>query len=160
MGIREQLTPEQWKAVYNAPFAAAVYVTAASGSYTEERLERRSASKVIKETLKQGGTQYGELVAAIVADMNAMTGKEKKAITVDYKQWGLDMVRPDSWILVNQAAKALKGKPGIEGFKQWVLDVARRAAETSRGGFMSMTGSEPLDSKEIFAMTEIERIFA
>jgi hypothetical protein len=160
MGIREQLTPEQWKAVYNAPFAAAVYVTAASGSYTEERLERRSAEKVIKETLKQGGDRYGELVAAIMADMNAMTGKEKKATKVEYKSWGLDMVRPDSWMLVSQAAKALAGKPGIDGFKQWVLDVARQAAESSRGGFLSRTGNEPLDSKEIFALTEIERIFA
>jgi hypothetical protein len=160
MGIKEQLTPEQWKAVYNAPFAAAVYVTAASGSYTEERLERRTANKVIKETLKHGGSEYGELVSAIVADMNAMSGKDKKGITVDYKQWGLDMARPDSWMIVNAAAKALKDKPGIEGFKQWVLDVARRAAESSRGGFLSRTGNEPLDAKEIFALTEIERIFA
>jgi hypothetical protein len=160
MGIKEQLPPEQWKAVYNAPFAAAVYVTAASGSYTEERLERRTANKVIKESLKQGGSQYGELVAAIIADMNTISGKEKKAITVEYKSWGLDMMRPDSWMIVNQAAKALAGKPGIEGFKQWVLDVARRSAESSRGGFLSKTGNTPLDSKEIFAMTEIERIFA
>jgi hypothetical protein len=63
-------------------------------------------------------------------------------------------------MIVNAAAKALKGMTGIERFKQWVLDVARRAAETSRGGFLSMTGSVPLDAQEIFAMTEIERIFA
>jgi hypothetical protein len=85
MGIKDPLTPEQWKAVYNAPFAAAVYVTAASGSNTEERLERRAVNKVIKETLKNGGSEYGEMVAAIVADMNAMSGKEKKAITVSHK---------------------------------------------------------------------------
>jgi hypothetical protein len=160
MGIKEELTPEQWKAVYNAPFAAAVYVTAASGSYTEERLERRSAEKVIKQTLEEGGSQYGALVVDIITDINAMTGKEKKAIKVEYKSWGLDMMRPDSWMLVNQAAQALKGKPGVEGFKQWVLDVARKSAESSRGGFLSRTGNEPLDSKETFALTEIERIFA
>ena len=160
MGIREQLTPEQWMAVYNAPFAAAVYVTASSGSYTEERLERRTANKVIKATLKQGGSQYGELVAAIVADMNTMSGKEKRAINVEFKNWGLDMVRPDSWMIVNQAAKALVGKPGVEGFKQWLLDAARKAAESSRGGFLSRTGNQPLDAQEVFALTEIERIFA
>ena len=160
MGIREQLTPEAWKAVYNAPFAAAVYVTASSGSYTEERLERRSANKVIKDTLKQGGGQYGDLVAAIVTDMNAMSGKDKKAITVQYKQWGLEMMRGEAWMLVDRAVKALKDRPGLDGFKQWVMDVARHAAETSRGGLLSMTGDTPLDNQEIFALTEIERIFA
>jgi hypothetical protein len=160
MGIKDQLTPDEWKVVYNAPYAAAIYVTASSGSYTEERFERRAATKEINETLKQGGSEYGDLVAAIVADMNAMSGKEKKAIKLDFKHMGLDMVRPDSWMVVNQSAKALHGKPGIDGFKQWLLDVAKKAAERSRGGLLSSTGNQPLDAKEIFALSEIERIFA
>jgi len=160
MSIKDELTPDQWKVVYNAAYAAAVYVTASSGSYTEERFERRTATNAIKQTLKKGGSEYGELVAAIVADMNAMSGKEKRAIKLDFKHMGLDMVRPDSWMVVNQAAKALKGRPGIEGFKQWQLDIARIAAERSRGGLLSSTGNQPLDAKEIFALSEIERIFA
>jgi hypothetical protein len=159
MGIKDELTPDQWRAVYNAPYAAAVYVTASSGGYTEERFERHTANNAIKQTLKKGGSEYGELVVAVIADMNAMSGKEKKAAKFEFKHWGLDMVRPDSWMVVNEAAKALKGKPGIEGFKQWVLDIARVAAERSRGGLLSSTGNQPLDSKEIFALSEIERIF-
>jgi hypothetical protein len=48
MGIKDQLTEEQFKAIYNGPFAAAMYVATASGGGFEmvsELLSSRPEAK-------------------------------------------------------------------------------------------------------------------
>jgi hypothetical protein len=50
-------------------------------------------------------------------------------------------------------------EPAIEGFMQWVLDVARQVAESPRGSF-NHTSKVALEPNVLFVVTEIVWIFA
>ncbi|MGV8026600.1 MAG: hypothetical protein AB2L18_08590 [Anaerolineaceae bacterium] len=73
ISIKDQVTPEQWKALYNAISAASTYVSTASGGRFEMFKEAFSASKFMVETSqKTGGSGYDILVDEMLATMKGM----------------------------------------------------------------------------------------
>jgi len=159
MGIRDQFTPEQWKSIYNAPYAAATYVAAASGDVYQLGREESKFNKLIKRQVEKGGESgYGALVDAILADMKAMSRKEEKALALKYEGNWIESRRSTAWIALESAVKATASLPGKDGFKQWLWDVGKAAAEASKSGFAGL-GGVSVDAQEQIALNDLARLF-
>jgi hypothetical protein len=156
MGIKDQLTAEQFKAIYNGPFAAATYVSTASGGGFEMVSELISASKFMGEQLKAGGeTNYGDLVDGMLEDLRGMSKDEAKAATLKIEGKEPAAVRAQVKDAVVQAGATVAGMAGADGYKKWILDIARTVAATKTGGFLGIGAKSVIDEKEQAALDEL-----
>jgi hypothetical protein len=161
MGLKDQLTAEQFKEVYNAPLAAATYVSTASGGGFEMVSELLSAGKFISEQLKAGGeTGYGELVDGLLADLRGMSKEEAKAETVRYEGKDPATLRGQARQIVVDAASAVNDMAGADGFKKWVLDIAQKVAEAKTGGFLGIGAKSVVDVQEQAALDDLATVLA
>jgi hypothetical protein len=161
MGLKEQLTAEQFRAVYNAPLAAATYISTASGGGFEMVSELLGAGKFISEQLKAGGeTGYGELVDGLLADLRGMSKEEAKAETVRYEGKDPATVRGQARQIVVDAAAAVNDMAGADGFKKWVLDLAQKVAEAKTGGFLGIGAKSVVDAQEQAALDDLASVLA
>jgi hypothetical protein len=156
MGIREQLTPEQWKALVNTPGAAATFVATASGGGLEVFKEVFSASKFTAEIAgKSGGSDYGSLVDDLIAAMKGMTFEEAKANAIQYQSQNPADIRAEMKRLVAEGVAVIAGLPGADGFKKWLVDMAREVAGTKTGGVLGIGGQSIIDEQEQAAIAEL-----
>jgi hypothetical protein len=161
MGLKDQLTAEQFKEVYNAPLAAATYVSTASGGGFEMVSELLSAGKFISEQLKAGGeTGYGELVDGLLADLRGMSKEEAKAETVRYEAKDPATLRSQARQIVVDASEAVAGMPGADGFKRWILDLAQTVAAAKTGGFLGIGAKSVVDAQEQAALDDLATALA
>jgi hypothetical protein len=159
MSLKETVPTKNWKALYNAPFAAAVYVALASGGTSDFPKELFSAGKFISEQTKQSGeTGYGELVDELTIDLKNMPEDEAKAITLDYQGKHKTAIRSQAKQAVADAAAVVAELAGADGYRRWLLDAARRAAETKSGGFLGIGAKAEVDEKEQAALDELKSI--
>jgi hypothetical protein len=156
MGIKDQLTEEQFKAIYNGPFAAAMYVATASGGGFEMVSELLSASKFMGEQFKAGGeVGYDELVAGLLEDLKGMSKDEAKAFTMKVEGKDPAAVRAQVKDAVVAAGATVAGMAGADGYKKWILDIARAVAATKTGGFLGIGAKSVIDEKEQAALDEL-----
>ena len=156
MGIKAQLTEEQFKAIYNGPFAAATYVSTASGGGFEMVSELLSASKFMGEQLKAGGESgYGELVDGLMEDLRGMSKDELKAASLKVEGKDPAAVRGQVKDAVAEAGATVAGMAGADGYKKWILDIARTVAATKTGGFLGIGAKSVIDEKEQAALDEL-----
>ena len=155
MSIKEQLTAEQWKALFNAPGAASAYVSTASGGALEMFKELFSASKFIAELTKQGGSGYGELVDGFIEAIKGMNPRDAKAETIKYKAKDPQGIRTEAKQIVVDGAAVASNQPGGDGYKRWILDMARRVALTKTGGVLGVGGTSVIDEQEQAAIDEL-----
>jgi hypothetical protein len=161
VGLKDQLTAEAFRVVYNAPLAAATYVSTASGGGFEMVSELLSAGKFISEQLKTGGeTGYGELVDGLLADLRGMSKDEAKAETARYESKDPAAVRGQARQIVADAGTAVAGMPGADGFKLWVMDIAHTVAATKTGGFLGIGARSVVDAQEQAALDELAAALA
>jgi hypothetical protein len=161
VGLRNQLTAEQFRAVYNAPLAAATYVSTASGGGFEMVSELLSAGKFISEQLKAGGeTGYGELVDGLLADLRGMSKDDAKAETVKYEGKDPAALRGQARQIVADAGAAVGGMPGADGFQRWILDIAGTVAAAKTGGFLGIGAKSVVDAQEQAALDELAAALA
>jgi hypothetical protein len=159
MGIKDQFTPEQWKSIYNAPFAAATYVASASGDTYQLGREESKVNKLIKKQVQhEGESGYGELVDSILAEMKAMSRKETKALAIKYEGNWIGSWRGTAWVALEAAVKATANLPGQDGFKQWLWDIGKAAAEAYKSGFAGI-GGVAVDAQEQTALNDLARLF-
>ncbi len=159
MGIREQFTPDQWKSIYNAPYAAATYVAAASGDVYQLGREESRINKLIKKQVEhEGESGYGELVDSILAEMKSMSRKEAKDLALKYEGNWIESRRGTAWIALEGAVTATANLPGKDGFKQWLWDVGKAAAQASKSGFAGI-GGVAIDAQEQTALNDLARLF-
>jgi hypothetical protein len=156
MGLRDQLSAEQFRAVYNAPLAAATYVSTASGGGFDMVSELLTAGRFIGEQLKaDGDTGYGEAVDGLLVDLRGMSKDEAKAETAKYESKDPTVLRGQARQIVADAGAAVSGMVGAEGFSRWILDIAQRVAATKTGGFLGIGARSVIDAQEQAAIDEL-----
>ncbi|MDR7418267.1 MAG: hypothetical protein QN178_05095 [Armatimonadota bacterium] len=157
MGIKDQVTPEQWRLIFSAPFAAATYVATASGGTLELIKELFSVGTLLTDQAKQnGGAGYGALVDAVLNEMQAMSKRDAPSATIAYASLDVEGKRAEARQIVADAAVVLDAVAGGDGYKKWLVDVARAAAGASRGGFLGLDGGDrPVDAREQAALREL-----
>jgi hypothetical protein len=156
MSIKEQVSPEQWKALMNAPGAAAAYVSTASGGLMDMVQETFTASKFIQESISQAGqSSYGATVDELLSAMKAMTLNDAKANAHPYQSKDQTGLRAEAKQLVVDGYKAAATLPAADGYKRWILDMARKVAETKTGGILGFGGKSVIDDKEQAAIDEL-----
>jgi len=159
MSIKEKVTAEQWKTLFNAPSAASAYVSTASGGGLEMFKELFTASKFIAELTKQsGGSGYGELVDGFIDAIKGMNPKDAKAETIKYQSRDPEGIRAEAKKIAADGAAVASTLPGGDGYKRWILDMARKVAETKTGGFLGAGGTSVIDEKEQAALDELASI--
>jgi hypothetical protein len=156
MGIKDQLTADQFKAIYNGPFAVATYVSTASGGGFEMVSELLSAGKFVGAQLKSGSeTGYGELVDGLLADLRVMPKDEAKAATIQYQSKDPVVLRAQAKQAVVEAGAAVAGMAGADGYKKWILDIAHTVAAAKTGGFLGIGAKSVVDEQEQAALDEL-----
>lgn len=159
MGIKDQVTPEQWKALLNAPSYAAEYVATASGGGLDFIAEVFTSMKVVQDTaVRKDGSGFGKLVDEIMATMTEMSFSEAKNDTLKTESTDLDSMRAAAKQVVSDAAAAASTLDGGDGYKRWLLFVARKVAETRTGGVLGFGGTSVIDDKEEVALGELKTI--
>ena len=112
MSIKEQVSPEQWKSLFNAPSAASTYVSTASGGGLEMFKELFSASKFIQEQVaKTSGSGYGKLVDDFVAAIKTMSPKDAMADTIKYQSKDPAGLREEAKKIVADGVAAASALP-------------------------------------------------
>ena len=157
MNIRDQLTPDQYKLVFNTPMAAVTYVASASGGGFDMIKEFASASKFMAEEAGQeGDSGYGELVDSLLADMRGMSKDEAKKLEIEYdKPKDAASLRNQAKQAVAEGWAAVANLPGSDGFAKWSLEVSRTAALTKTGGHFGIGNKSVIDEQEQVALEEL-----
>lgn len=151
MGVKDQLTVEQWKALLNAPGAASAYVSSASGGAMDMAWEMDTTSKFLQSS--SGG--YGALVDELLTAMQAMTLDENKANSYQYQAGDMAGMRAEARQLVADAAAAIASLPEADGWKRWLIELTRQVALTKTGGILGIGGKSVIDEQEQAALDEL-----
>ena len=159
MSLKDQLTPEQFKAVYNAPFAAATFVSIASGGTIDYVKEMATAGKFVWNEINQGSVSgYGAIVDEVLAAINSTSKEDAKGTTVSYAGSDDAAMRAAAREVVVAAAAAVDALQSAEGYKIWLLAVAQATALTKSGGFLGLGGASVIDAQEQAALDELAGI--
>jgi hypothetical protein len=161
MSIKDRLSPEQWKVVFSAPSAAATYVSTASGGGFEMIKEILTASKFMQDLIKrESSSGYGELVDDLLATIKGMSTDEVKGNAIRFEARDPIAARGEVKQVVADGFAAIAATPGAEGFKRWVLDMAREVAQTKSGGFLGIGARSVIDEQEQSALDELAAMMA
>ncbi len=161
MGLKEQVSAEQWKLLFNAPSAASSYVSMASGGGLEMIKEVFTASRFIQDlAAKTDASGYGKLVDDLISALKDMNPKDAMADAYKYQSKDMDGLRAEAKKLVADAAAVTMTLPEGEGYKRWLLDMTLKVAETKTGGFLGIGSTSVVDEKEQAAMDELKVIMA
>jgi hypothetical protein len=154
MTTKADYTAEEWELLRKAPLimAAAVIVSDLSGSIGVAR-EFLSMAQAVEETGQR--PDPNELVAALVADLQAPQGEhaeETEDITdiSEARTKALAESREIATLLARRSAPA-----EAEGFKRWMLSIARRVSEAAREGGVLGIGSKLVSEKETTMIGEL-----
>ena len=132
MTEKVQIDPTQWKALFNATSAASAYVASASGGGLEMFKELFSASKFMVDTIKNSGGGYGELVDAFLEKMKGLKPADAKENTMKYDSREMEGIRAEAKQRVVEGVNAVASMPDADGFKRWLLEMARQVARSIR----------------------------
>jgi len=156
MSIKEQMSAEQWKLLFNAPSAASTYVSTASGGGLEMLSEAMTAGKFMQKLAKQAtGSGYGAVVDELLGIMKTMSRQDAQAMALKVQSKDIAGVRAEVKQIVADAATAAGALPGGDGYKRWLVDMAREVALTKTGGFLGIGSKSVIDEKEQAALNEL-----
>jgi len=159
MSIKDQVTPEQLKTLVSAPGAASTIVSMASGGAFETLKEVFSASKFAAELSgKAGGSGYGVVVDDLLELMKGMDLKDARENTVEFETKDRASVRDELKKIIADAAVIVSSVPGGDGFKRFLMDMARKTAEAKTGGFLGIGAKSVVDDAEQSVLKEIAAI--
>ena len=159
MSIKDQLTPEQWKFVFNAPMASATYVATSSGGGFEMIKEIMEVGKFMSQGAQAGDSSYGELVGDYLNLMKTMSKDEMKANSIQYENTkDVAAVREQTKQTVANAWTAVSALPGADGFAKWIVEIGRTAALTKTGGHFGIGNKSVIDEQEQAALDELAAV--
>jgi len=162
MRFKNKLSAEQWQAIYNGPFAVATFISLSSGNAMDFVAEMATVGKLMATAAAPGEPSgYGELVDAVLADMDSVKKEDAKGgIHYGGKNKDEAAMRAEARQVVADAAATIDALPGADGYRRWLLDVARATALTKTGGFFGIGGKSEIDAKEQAAIDELAGILA
>lgn len=144
------------RTLFTAPFAAATYVSLASGSMVDFAKEMFAAGKFITEGTRPG--VYGELVDALIAAYATASPEETRRLELRYTGDDRASLRAQARQVVVEAAAAVHGQPGAEGYRQWLMAAARIAALAATAGIFGSGARGEIDIHEQAAIEELAAI--
>jgi ABC-type Fe3+ transport system substrate-binding protein len=137
MTTRADFTDEEWTRLERAPIVAGMAISLADpGGPIEATKEMMASLKTILEAAQSGG--HGELVDSVAKDVAAKAQQHENPMG-GFKPKGamageqiLDELRAVNQIVTDKATPE-----EADGFRQYLLSAAQRAAEAAKeGGFM------------------------
>lgn len=156
MTIKEQVTPEQYKTLLNGISAATAYVSTASGGGFEGIKEAINASKFARDAaVKASGSGYGALADELLDGMLEMNFSEARQSAIDIESRDAAGIRAELKQAVVAAAALASTQPDADGYKRFLIDVARTVAETKTGGFLGLGAKSVIDPQEQAALAEL-----
>jgi hypothetical protein len=163
MRFKNKLDAEQWQAICNGPFAVATFIGLASGNAMDLVAEMATVGKLMALSAAPGDPSgYGELVDAVMSEMDSVKKADAEGTTLHYGGKDKDdaAMRAQARQVIVEAAATIGGLPGADGYRRWLLDVARATALTKTGGFFGIGGKSEIDAKEQAALDELAGILA
>ncbi len=146
MAIEDQVTPAQWQALRQGPWAAGCYVATAVGGKVQQVRELMALGEALRRELERDGEDG--LVRAVTA---AVLGEAPLGSAPDLSPDD----RPALLRAVAAAELAAEGLPGGAAYRRWLMLLAREVAQAELdGGFLGF-GAEALHAAEQAALTEI-----
>lgn len=156
MNIKEQVSPEQWKTLLNGISAAATYVSTASGGGFEGLKEIFNAGKYAREAaVKESGSGYGALADDLLDEMQEMSFSDARQSAMEFESRDKAGMRAELKQAVAGAAAIAANQPDGAGYKRFLIDLARTAAETRSGGFLGFGAKSVIDPDEQAALDEL-----
>lgn len=154
MEMKDQISAEQWQSLFLATSAVVVFTSTASGGGMEMLKEMINAGMFMADSLKgRDGSRYGELVDALMEKM-----KDPASLDTDATQFSapdVDGIRATAKQYTAEGARIADSLPGGDGFKLWLLDMARQTALTKTGGLLGIGASAEIDHAEQSALDEL-----
>lgn len=149
-------TEEEWNELVKAPITAGVLIITSDPHVTSMMGEISAMmNAVLKQPVPVGAE---ELVGALVQDIKAKTENKEMMEQMDVKGKDPEQVMGEMLAQLRDVCILLDEKSGADeanGFKQWIMGVAKATAEAGReGGFFGI-GSVRVSEKEKIAMEEI-----
>lgn len=146
MTQRSEFNADEWtRVVEGPPLAGMIVITAQRGGTLRESI---ALGKAYAEARQNQGAN--ELLDAIVAEQPQVDPQERFSSADELRTRGVERIR-EAIEVVSQKATPDE----VDGYKQFVVDLAERAAHAHKsGGFLGIGGQEVSDAEQV-ALDEI-----
>lgn len=155
MSNKANFEAEDWQKITRAPYLAGLAVIGASPTVTGLASEMSALGRAVTDPSEAGANN--DLVNAIIAEFvsrrtDTPTTDEKPPKDMkELKDRSLETLRQAVWLL---SAKARPDE--VEGYKAWVMGIARKVAEAAReGAFLGLIGGVLVSDAEKATLQEI-----
>jgi hypothetical protein len=167
MSDQEAWTADERRLLLNAPFAAATYVSLASGGMIDFVKEMAAAHRFLCEQAPHG--RYGALVDELQAALGGLSRTQAKELEFYYGSGDPQAIRAEARGVVVAAAALLARRqtagPGgqaaqaeVAGYRQWLMAAAHTAALALTGTLLPGSGRAEIDLHEEAAIGELAAI--
>lgn len=146
MAIQDKLTPEEWWALRQAPFAVGLYVATAIGGKVQEVRERLVLARALHRALDRDheADLVGAVAAAVLGEAPLSGGPGLRPND-----------RPALLRMVADAGAAAAALPGGSSYQRWLMELAREvAAAEEDGGFLGLN-AQAVHVAEQIALAEL-----
>jgi hypothetical protein len=157
MEMKNQISTEQLHGLLLAASAIVVFTSTASGGGIEMLKEMINAGKFMADTLKgRDGSRYGELVDALIEKMKESANLDTDA--APFSAPDLQGMRAAAKQYTAEGVRIADSLPGGDGYKLWLMDMARQTALTKTGGLLGIGASAEIDRAEQDALDELAEL--
>lgn len=154
MGVKDNFTAEEWRALLRAPMLVSYAVAGAAPSNEEGFIQEMSA---VADAIYEGGqtAPAGSLVSAVVANLMANAEDDERGAT---EKISVTDVKARALGNCQEVAGVLQAKASAEdadAYKRWLLSVAQTVAGAAKeGGFLGFGGAQ-VSKTEVATINEI-----
>jgi hypothetical protein len=154
MGVRDNFTAEEWRALLKAPMLVSYTIAGAAPSDEEGYIqEMKAVADAISDSEPRAAKDslIGEVVAQIISNAeDDERGPTEKISVGDVRERALANCREVAGLLQTKASPQ-----EADDYKRWLLAIAQRvAAAAKEGGFLGFGGSQ-VSSSEAATLSEI-----
>ena len=154
MGVKENFTPEEWRALLRAPMLVSYAVAGAAPSDEDGYISEMSAvADAISESEERAAKDslISEVVANIIANAeDDARGPTEKIAVADVKERALANCRE-----IAQLLQAKASAQEADDYKRWLLGVAQRVAAAAKEGGIFGFGGAQVSKTEVATINEL-----
>lgn len=154
MGVKENFTAEEWRALIKAPMLVSYAIAGAAPSDEEGYIqEMKAVADAISESEERAAKDslISEVVAQIIANAeDNERGQTEKISVNDTKERALANCREVASLLQAKASSQ-----DAEDYKRWLLGVAQRVASAAKEGGIFGFGGSQVSKTEVATINEI-----
>jgi hypothetical protein len=144
--VRDQVTPDQWRALRAAPWAVGLYVATAVGGKVQEVRELLTLGAALHRALERDGER--DLVGAVAAEL---LGEGLTAAGMGLRSDD----RPGLLRAVAAAGTVAAALPAGPEYLRWLMELAREVAAAEEDRRFFRIGAEAVHTAEQHALAEV-----